>query len=83
MQGRKVSNMSKTKITARIEKTNKPEALFLIVDRIGGSEDDLDNLKGLLDIRPDGSGNIAYAVLESELKVIRDAIDKYLKNKHD
>lgn len=73
------------KITARIrqaESDKGTDALWLFIDR-EDNKPNVDDLKEALGIpdRPEDAGNVAYPVLESELVVIRDAINEYLGDK--
>ena len=68
----------KPKITARIEKSPIDNALWLFIDR---NEKRVTTAKDLPVLRTEDEGNVAYAVLESELVAIRQAIDVYLATK--
>lgn len=52
------------------------DALWLIVQR----GDEYADIKGILGMfrEEDTAGNVAYPVMEAELKAIRDAINEYL-----
>lgn len=64
-------------IRARIEQ-HKGDALWLMIDRLD-EPGDVEQIKNVLDIRPEDNGNVAYAVTVNELVPIRDAINEYLK----
>ena len=49
--------------------TKESDALWLIVER--------EDIKA--DRKEDSAGNIAYAIIEDEVKLIRDACNDYLK----
>ena len=68
-------------ITATIKKAkgDTSEALWLFIDRKPDRTTTADELKDLFGIRDEDEGNVAYAILESEVEVVRDACNKYLE----
>lgn len=59
--------------------TKNSKALWLIVE----TEDkpaEIETIMGTLRTE-DSAGNVAYAIVEEEVEAIRDACDKWLKNK--
>ena len=56
---------------------DKNGAVWLFIDRVKGRQTGVEELAGFA--RSEDEGNVAYAFLESELKLVRDAIDRYLK----
>lgn len=62
---------------ARIEKAkgSGEGAVWLFLDRVNG-DSTADDLKDQL--RIEDAGDVAYAMLECELPIIRDAISRYL-----
>lgn len=73
------------KVTARIRQATSDkgsDALWLFIDRVPNKKTTADDVKNILGLkgRMEDEESVAYAILKSELKAIREAIDNYLKN---
>jgi predicted flap endonuclease-1-like 5' DNA nuclease len=71
------------KITARIEQAKADEgtdALWLFIDR-QERKTHVDDLRDILGVgeRAEDEGNVAYAILASEVEAIRDACESWLE----
>lgn len=65
-------------LSGRIRKAKDGKGLWLFIDKGGSKASPFD-----LPLAPEELGDVAYAIREEEVEVIRDACNEYLESKNE